>query len=452
MMSHTPNHGVYTQNGETGTETNLYHPVPYVFSQSHQGSQTGKRAFSSASPPQKIMKKPSAFVPEPFPPIIFTFNGDSPNPGILRSILIGLEKDHHCQTTCRFNARKELLLFPQDVTTQKVLTDNLPSDLFGENFKYNSRWPRTTAKTFSCVMKNVDLSIDNNDMLVDIQTIEKDVIGVSRIRNAQRNQPTSLLRLDLANEKARDNLLDKKKIIITPFVYSIVEYIPPIKITRCYKCQELGHFANECKNNVKCGKCGGEHLLENCVSPSLKCPNCGEAHRATFPGGKVRLQYISNVKAKSFADIVSAGPPLSLSRSNNFNLQQQQISRTTISTSSNSDKLDLSKAIGDISKSLATVMNEIQQIQQTISYQSLSNEQTINNCQCLLTTIVTTLVPIISKYADQSDRYALEQFMESIFRSNNSYNNSSNIQTLDSVNETIIIPTQIRLDTIEGLT
>ncbi|CAF0938371.1 unnamed protein product, partial [Didymodactylos carnosus] len=230
MMSHTPNHGVYTQNGETGTETNLYHPVPYVFSQSHQGSQTGKRAFSSASPPQKIMKKPSAFVPEPFPPIIFTFNGDSPNPGILRSILIGLEKDHHCQTTCRFNARKELLLFPQDVTTQKVLTDNLPSDLFGENFKYNSRWPRTTAKTFSCVMKNVDLSIDNNDMLVDIQTIEKDVIGVSRIRNAQRNQPTSLLRLDLANEKARDNLLDKKKIIITPFVYSIVEYIPPIKI------------------------------------------------------------------------------------------------------------------------------------------------------------------------------------------------------------------------------
>ncbi|CAF0932806.1 unnamed protein product [Didymodactylos carnosus] len=164
MMSHTPDNGVYTQNGETGTETNLYVQIPYVLSQSHQGFQTGKRAFSTASPPQKIMKKLNGFLPEPFPPIIFTFNDDVPNRGILCSILIELEENHHCRTTCRFNARKELLLFPQDITGQKCLTNNLPSDLFGENFKFNSRCPRTIAKTFSCVLKNVDLSIDDDDL------------------------------------------------------------------------------------------------------------------------------------------------------------------------------------------------------------------------------------------------------------------------------------------------
>ncbi|XP_050915274.1 uncharacterized protein LOC127130281 [Lathyrus oleraceus] len=47
---------------------------------------------------------------------------------------------------------------------------------------------------------------------------------------------------------------------------------------KCFKCDESGHYANKCKNNVMrcftCGKTG--HRVVDCMSDGLICYNCGK--------------------------------------------------------------------------------------------------------------------------------------------------------------------------------
>ena len=48
--------------------------------------------------------------------------------------------------------------------------------------------------------------------------------------------------------------------------------------TRVYsdalKCLGFNHKAEECKNEMACGKCAGKHKFKNCQSSEVKCINC----------------------------------------------------------------------------------------------------------------------------------------------------------------------------------
>lgn len=44
--------------------------------------------------------------------------------------------------------------------------------------------------------------------------------------------------------------------------YNVREYIP--QPTRCFKCQRMGHTAQQCKWRQRCAKCGGEHDYGKC--------------------------------------------------------------------------------------------------------------------------------------------------------------------------------------------
>ena len=44
--------------------------------------------------------------------------------------------------------------------------------------------------------------------------------------------------------------------------YKVREYIP--KPLRCFKCQRMGHTAQQCKRRQRCAKCGGEHEYGKC--------------------------------------------------------------------------------------------------------------------------------------------------------------------------------------------
>ncbi|CAF1049015.1 unnamed protein product, partial [Didymodactylos carnosus] len=265
-----------------------------------------------------------------------------------------------------------------------------------------------------------------------------DVVAVSRIKNAAQNTPTSLLRIDFSNETARDGLLQKRKLIVTPFAYPVVEYIPPVKIIRCFKCQQLEHYANECNNQIKCGKCSGNHGLDNYTNTTLNCPNCGDAHKATYPGCKVRLQYINNIKAKSYAEALSTAPPLFSSQNSQQHPPQSNQQTTTVAlrpSSTTTNEANLLNTLNDISKSLESVTTEINQIKSSL-HQNFSNHQALElaviNCQCLLTSFVHTIVPIISKNADPSDIPLLQQLYDSISISTN--NNNDNVSTSSSAN------------------
>lgn len=57
-------------------------------------------------------------------------------------------------------------------------------------------------------------------------------------------------------------------------------YIPAL--LRCYKCQRFCHVSAVCNRKMMCGKCGREHLYENCMKGmEVKCINCGDKQCST---------------------------------------------------------------------------------------------------------------------------------------------------------------------------
>ena len=60
----------------------------------------------------------------------------------------------------------------------------------------------------------------------------------------------------------------------------VEKYAPPKKVIRCFKCSQLGHMMQSCKNSEKCGKCAQAHKTSECTSPKedFKCVNCAQNH------------------------------------------------------------------------------------------------------------------------------------------------------------------------------
>jgi hypothetical protein len=62
-------------------------------------------------------------------------------------------------------------------------------------------------------------------------------------------------------------------------VTSVFEHRP--RPTQCYKCQEIGHKAFQCKNAQKCAKCATEgHRHSDCIQTVPKCVPCGGPHES----------------------------------------------------------------------------------------------------------------------------------------------------------------------------
>ena len=53
---------------------------------------------------------------------------------------------------------------------------------------------------------------------------------------------------------------------------------------QCFKCQQFGHSAKECRNATRCLRCSQEHSVKECTVPkeNAKCSNCGGAHATVY--------------------------------------------------------------------------------------------------------------------------------------------------------------------------
>lgn len=84
--------------------------------------------------------------------------------------------------------------------------------------------------------------------------------------------------------------------------YSVREYIP--KPLRCYKCQRLGHTAQQCKGKLRCARCEDQHEYGNCEKDAkVKCCNCGGEHSAAFGGCEVQREAREVQKVKCLTKV-----------------------------------------------------------------------------------------------------------------------------------------------------
>lgn len=101
-----------------------------------------------------------------------------------------------------------------------------------------------------------------------------------------------LIDLDMESKRA---LLSAKRVCIDFDRYRIVEFV---SIMRCYRFQKFGHISNNCKDEMHCPKCAGEHLIKDCKTETTCCSNCyfedctfGHEHRADSTNCPVFIKY-----------------------------------------------------------------------------------------------------------------------------------------------------------------
>ena len=100
------------------------------------------------------------------------------------------------------------------------------------------------------------------------------IIFAKRICRGESRTPTRLIRI-----KFKGSVLPKECFCLGLRPYEVTPYFPPVK--KCNKCQQYGHWTNECPNSFLC-KCGESHLDTSCEAPP-KCIHCGEGHSSNDP-------------------------------------------------------------------------------------------------------------------------------------------------------------------------
>ena len=72
----------------------------------------------------------------------------------------------------------------------------------------------------------------------------------------------------------RRNIFDRDDKLFT--LYSRCRVYDSYMPYQCYKCQNFGHSATNCRNNQICPICSGNHKANECTSNELKCNNCAK--------------------------------------------------------------------------------------------------------------------------------------------------------------------------------
>ena len=165
-----------------------------------------------------------------------------------------------------------IIIATDDKETHRVLSSEWPADAFGCGATLIIKQQRT--KSYSLILKGIDKEMKLiSSSLFNFEN--QGIIKAERIENKSK-QPTSIVRLTFSSELHYNSALANGIRI----GYTIKPPIPERTVIQCFKCQQFGHTAQKCTNEMICLKCGGDHESKSCSSTTLYCANCRGNHAA----------------------------------------------------------------------------------------------------------------------------------------------------------------------------
>lgn len=139
-------------------------------------------------------------------------------------------------------------------------------------------------KPLQVVMKNVPLSLTDDEIKTKLINENYPVISVNRLKNYNK-KPLPICAINLINNEEGKQIykMDRFEYCIVSIEARRKPKTPP----QCFRCQRYGHTKNYCHLTPRCVKCLGAHFYKECNkddNTKPQCVNCSQDHPANFKG------------------------------------------------------------------------------------------------------------------------------------------------------------------------
>lgn len=139
-----------------------------------------------------------------------------------------------------------------------------------------------TKRKMKVVIRGLPNSLDLNEIKETLKSNSIPVLRVHKMKTAEVKRDNTMLVLAVVphDETGRQILRVKEllghKVVLEP---------PRDKPKQCFRCQKWGHSQRYCHGQIKCVKCGENHMTQKCQKKkeeNPKCANCKEPHTASY--------------------------------------------------------------------------------------------------------------------------------------------------------------------------
>ena len=195
-----------------------------------------------------------------------------------------------------------------------MLTVNLTQVFPNAAVNARNTLPKPKTKP-SFVIVNVHHSISEDEIKAELlNNNAMNVSKVTRITSRATGQPTKLIRV-ITDSNNHVCAAQKHGVKIGWQLYRCEASREPPHVRQCFKCQQFGHSAKECRNAIRCLRCSQEHSVKECTvqKENAKCSNCGGAHATVYRGCPAYQQKLTEVSRKinenKYSDVAKSFKP-----------------------------------------------------------------------------------------------------------------------------------------------
>jgi hypothetical protein len=136
------------------------------------------------------------------------------------------------------------------------------------------RTPTSAANVQDGKEESINKIMEENDLTTKGFLVEDIAWLKSREKLLSRS---ASLRIWFSTKEAAQWAIDNGLVFGQRYISSVEAY--QVKKKRCHKCQQLSHFARDCKKPTRCRHCAGDHERRDCpLGSALKCLDCEGQH------------------------------------------------------------------------------------------------------------------------------------------------------------------------------
>jgi hypothetical protein len=250
-------------------------------------------------------------------------------------------------------------------------------------------FPSKVPSSYSIVAMGIPAQWDLTEFELDIKKQYPTIIKVERLY-IKGGLPISKVRIDFSSNQEVNKIIKNKRLLLDDenTSFSIQPYSPPLRILRCFNCQQYNsHIAANCphKDKPTCFRCGQNHLFNpNCLN-KICCANCGQGHMAGSPNCPVKVEERRKHQSNTIPSFNNK--PIQEKSSSSVWTTNERRRNTSVNLSSPVQNVLMNveqNTMSDISKKLDLIMIKIEHlsIEQATTNSSITNAyQLINSCQ-----------------------------------------------------------------------